>query len=104
MARVINDSNIGVGSGSRKKFHLAAQLRQRQIELGIDGVEPCAIEKFAHRGGVTPGIGERRNVLVFGHAQYQRDALLGESRSRSRNESSKNKDDDPCAQIRFPIA
>ena len=79
MPGIIEQRDIGADELAAEILHRAIETRLVEIELGAvaDQREAGAAQRFGHQGCIVPGIVERRDILIAGVSDNQRDALVG---------------------------
>ena len=76
MTGVIDDGNVGIARIVGEVAQGSAQLANPEVMLCRDDVEACVLEHLGHGVGVPCRIGKRRDLLIGGVADHERNALF----------------------------
>jgi len=76
VTRIIDHRDIGIAGNLGEFADRAAQVGNAEVTPAVDRVEAGLLEQCGHGVGVARRVGEPRHLLISGHADHQRDALV----------------------------
>jgi hypothetical protein len=101
MTGVVHHGDVGIAGGVGEFADGAPQLGDAEIALADDDVKSRLLEQSRHGVRIPRRVGQLRHLLVVGHADDKRDALVRQGRIGGKAKQ-KTQNDQKCGSHRKP--